>query len=404
MTSNCHICASKNIRRLEKFDEIWRVTSDCNPFQQGGQIAFCQSCKTLVTLVDSSLLEANNQLYSIYAPYQQHGGIEEKVFVGSEQSSRSQKILDSVFLFLVKPQTPKRWLDIGCGRGDFLYTLSSLFPEITSAGVDLSAHFAQTVESIPNVEFHTTSLDDSRLRRFDFVSLIHVLEHIENPREFLSSLKRFMNESAQLIIQVPNLMSNPYALVISDHVTHFDSTSLFRLLEISGFQVQFLDIDFIPGEITLVAKPESANGINDENFYVRNISHGLMRTSRQSDWGGATLLNYSDALVDSLIRTSSWLKDCRHRYSSFGIFGTSIAGTWAGLEIGMQHDFWFDEAPLSLEAEWQGKPVVRPSQIVEGGVVALTLADAKIENLRGRYHGSEFRFEMPPTYRYLCEN
>ena len=62
------------------------------------------------------------------------------------------------------------------------------------------------------------------------MTMIHVLEHIESPFEFLEKLKTHINYDGHLIIAVPDYITNPFDLIIADHASHFSLNTLQNLL------------------------------------------------------------------------------------------------------------------------------------------------------------------------------
>jgi SAM-dependent methyltransferase len=77
---------------------------------------------------------------------------------------------------------------------------------------------------------------------FDTVSLIHVLEHIEEPDNFLQVAKEHLRKNGFLFIEVPDAIEFDYLPEEHDefnstHVSFFDTSSLYKLLDRNGFKV-----------------------------------------------------------------------------------------------------------------------------------------------------------------------
>ncbi len=101
-------------------------------------------------------------------------------------------------------------LDFGCGRGEFLQMMREagigcVGVDIDPKCVELSSKFAPcSVATIDNLDAVLGG------RRFDVVTCLHVLEHMESPR---LAVERLAAQSKRwLIFAVPNL-ANPSALV-----------------------------------------------------------------------------------------------------------------------------------------------------------------------------------------------
>jgi SAM-dependent methyltransferase len=100
--------------------------------------------------------------------------------------------------------TPGRVLDVGCGTGNQLTRpLAERFPTVKFVGLDSdreTIEFAREVNILPNLRF---DVDVDGM--FDLIVASEVLEHVEDPVEFLRSLRsRLASDAAQIIVTVPN--------------------------------------------------------------------------------------------------------------------------------------------------------------------------------------------------------
>lgn len=116
---------------------------------------------------------------------------------------------------LVQEIRPALVLDVGCGTGTQLTRpLAEAFPEIQFIGVDpddVSIRYAQSLPALPNLRFGGTALLDHHTRA-DLVIASEVVEHVENPHQFLTDLRRRLPENGRLVITVPNGYG-PYEMV-----------------------------------------------------------------------------------------------------------------------------------------------------------------------------------------------
>lgn len=75
---------------------------------------------------------------------------------------------------------------------------------------------------------------------YQVISLIHLLEHIEDPDDFLNKVKRLLLPGGELFIEVPdasefNYLDKDHDEFNSTHVYFYNICSLSRLLERNGF-------------------------------------------------------------------------------------------------------------------------------------------------------------------------
>jgi 2-polyprenyl-3-methyl-5-hydroxy-6-metoxy-1,4-benzoquinol methylase len=93
--------------------------------------------------------------------------------------------------------------------------------------------------------------------RFETITLIHVLEHIQDPILFLTSLHRLMYSygnldiTSELFIEVPddqefNYLEKDHDEFNSCHVYFYSMASLYKILEKSGFLVKEMHREYYP--------------------------------------------------------------------------------------------------------------------------------------------------------------
>lgn len=149
-------------------------------------------------------------------------------------------------MFLKKPSMRKEdLLDIGCGRGDFLYLARKKGFHVK--GIDIDGHavtegkrryglkdlYCATIMNIPAL------FGD---HKFDVITFFEVLEHLENPNDFICMVKNLLRSGGYIALSVPN--RNRLVKSKGDrppkHFTRWSDKPLRVLLEKNGFEV--LDI------------------------------------------------------------------------------------------------------------------------------------------------------------------
>jgi SAM-dependent methyltransferase len=81
---------------------------------------------------------------------------------------------------------------------------------------------------------------------FHLVTLSHVLEHLPNPRQTLADIHRWLRPGGRVRIWVPNVESAEsrvfgdlwFGLDVPRHLIHYSRTTVRRLLEGAGFDVE----------------------------------------------------------------------------------------------------------------------------------------------------------------------
>jgi len=175
-------------------------------------------------------------------------------------------------------------LEIGCGKGDFLRMLVEL-GDNTGIGVD------------PGYEEDPDAPDDGRLLFFrdyyrdanfdaspDLVIARQLLEHVEDPRSFLSHIRGILgaNPDAVVVFEVPNALDMLRRAdvwdVIYEHPVYYTPHSLERLLKSAGFDVRdvrpvyeniYLVIEASPSSDPVVDLPQVGHMLEED---VRRFS------------------------------------------------------------------------------------------------------------------------------------
>lgn len=97
--------------------------------------------------------------------------------------------------------SPKSFLDIGTSEGVFVKAYNNLSKTNDGIGVEVSRpKIARARERGLHVMHFSELLDE----QFDFIFLRHVIEHIENPKEYLSYISRWLSPKGVLCIETPN--------------------------------------------------------------------------------------------------------------------------------------------------------------------------------------------------------
>jgi SAM-dependent methyltransferase len=109
------------------------------------------------------------------------------------------------------PQTPKTYLDVGCGDGRFLRTMERLGLARTNLyGLELDAAVVQRLRdagfsgvSCQRIE-NATGIPDAGI---DFATMFHVIEHVADPAAVLRSLHSRVSPAGVLALETPNIDS-----------------------------------------------------------------------------------------------------------------------------------------------------------------------------------------------------
>jgi len=274
----CNIC-NNQLNKIFSSNSVLAVSSDNKSIKSPLNIYKCPKCFHIQKISD-------NKIKTVYETYKNNdlvNGQDQIKFVNGKPFFRTDILIKTI---INKLKNKKTLLDIGTGTGVFLSSCNNYFNFDMSA-FDLNSRYKNKILSIKNVtNFYTNSLEELN-RKFDIISMIHVLEHIEKPLETLKILQKKLNKNGIIIIQVPSINENLNDALIYDHYSNFTKNSLFLLLSKVFTNIKFIKTE-IKNEITVVIENNSTKEyyenydfkldfsyINTLNTYLNNINHDI---------------------------------------------------------------------------------------------------------------------------------
>jgi 2-polyprenyl-3-methyl-5-hydroxy-6-metoxy-1,4-benzoquinol methylase len=127
-------------------------------------------------------------------------------------------------------------LDYGCGKGMSLRALITKRPDLEGAVFDVSDAYRSAWDAfVPRHNQATYEAPPEWAERFDAVLSFFALEHVSDPRSFLTGIRALLKPGGQLHLTVPNVRRNIGDFIVVDHVNHFMPSSLHRAFTNAGF-------------------------------------------------------------------------------------------------------------------------------------------------------------------------
>ena len=135
-----------------------------------------------------------------------------------------------------------KWLDIGCGYGEFLLALKAIVaPNSTLLGSEPNIRKAEYARS-KGLDVGYRDLD-SLSGGFTHISLLNVFSHLPEPIDFLSRARDLLVQGGELLIQTGNAgdlerKEQPGELWFPDHLTFAGRRTLEVVFQQLGMDVQ----------------------------------------------------------------------------------------------------------------------------------------------------------------------
>jgi 2-polyprenyl-3-methyl-5-hydroxy-6-metoxy-1,4-benzoquinol methylase len=244
-TSECYVCRSTRVRSFTDLEGFTHV--------------LCRNCH-LVRLDDSQLVPSTK----IYTPAYFSGQLFEetsgrlgyaKSYADPVKSHRAQQYgqyADELAAELGPNRgRPLRVLDFGCSYGAFLTTLlERMEHDVEVHGIEVNPEVCEKASSRLNgASVHCVDLKVDRgevpQRYFDAITLLDVIEHLDDPRVYLKRLAECARPDGLLLISTPNIESFNARLYKSRwilhtppyHICYFGPRSIEVLLRETGWTV-----------------------------------------------------------------------------------------------------------------------------------------------------------------------
>ena len=166
-------------------------------------------------------------------------------------------------------------LDVGCGNGEFLQKMQDRGWKVW--GFDASKVAVENAEAKigNNKVYHATDIVRAKIgRKFDLITMWHVLEHIYEPKSFIKKINSLLKPRGLLVFEVPNADSlvmrifkeNYNWLMVPEHIYYYSPESVSKLLEEYGFKVR---------KITFPHRANLNFSLSLRKFVVKRFGTGL---------------------------------------------------------------------------------------------------------------------------------
>jgi len=259
---NCPICTAKDLIEFIRFDK-WTVKK-------------CLRCGHGITDPLPSLRELD-KLYN-----QKYFNLHyEEIQPGQQAFENKIKQEDNRVKFLRSSKKGGDLLDIGCGKGYFLYACRSYF---NGTGFDISDANQTFIRDSLNLKLEISSWETASFQKqsFDAITLWHSLEHIADPHFALKKCTDWLKPDGIIIIEVPNHDGTDGKLLYEKwsgwdlpfHVHHYTQKSLLMILnklalvpeKISTYHSEYIKEDLLKNFFArpfarLIAKRFDGTGI-----------------------------------------------------------------------------------------------------------------------------------------------
>jgi len=221
---------------------------------------------------------------------------------GSISSESGKVYIDRILAYLFKHfnfKNDSKILEIGFGSGIILKKLTEHGIENLS-GIDPGNH--SRVSGLENINLVTDFFPSTKIQgKFDLIFSFLVLEHIEDPLEYLKNIISQLAENGKIIIGVPNC--GPYieegdlSMFIHEHFNYFTAESIIHLVSKVNFKIE--DLSVIEGSFVITISKNgkinqlTGNPVSQKQFYEKVETFLKKFTTLTSEYQKDNLVIYA---------------------------------------------------------------------------------------------------------------
>lgn len=256
MTPSCNVCGSRACQVIYDSGPGSSLTSVCQPVPAQTVVWCCDSCGHVGTV---PVLDEHRYYDSEY-----------NINLNHEDEDQLYDVVDGVPVYRSDHQLAvlrnkidltevSRWLDYGSAKGTMVGKVASVDPSADAHVFDVSGAYQDFWDGLvprDRQAIHETPEDWDQ--SFDLVTSFFSLEHITDVRSTVRHVARLVRPEGLFYVVVPDFTTNVADLIVVDHVNHFTSASIERLLADAGFVNIAIDNTAHRGTMVVTARRSGA--------------------------------------------------------------------------------------------------------------------------------------------------
>ena len=238
--STCPLCGESDIKPFFIFK---------HPTRPESRHSICIRCGAVFMSPRPTQEELDEYYKAEYREQVDGNGNPEPTYIGSE-FKRAERLSWWVQRYL---PSVKRHLDIGSSAGFLLNTIWNTY-HCESVGTEPNDKYRKSSEdgfsSIKQPTILYTDISEvPDTKKFDLITMSHVLEHLPDPIGYLENLvNRYLEPQGHVVIEVPNLWGEPTALIYP-HLHAFTQDTLWQAMNKAGLTPISVETSYVGWQI-----------------------------------------------------------------------------------------------------------------------------------------------------------
>lgn len=360
----CPYCGGRGATRLYPVHEGECVTSDLRLI--GWSVIanmLCERCGFIFNAGGprGQTKEFYDQAYQL----RMHSGHAKNVNFSSQGVLPMAGAVADILIEVAELGQTGRLLDVGAGKGDFLLQFLQSRPQWASMAVEPSSAMNVLVERNPNTEVYQCEFREMQIEGvFDVVASLAVIEHVEQPLDFLQSLRDCIAPDGYLLVTFPDFARNPNDLFCVDHLSKITKHHLRMMAARAGLEIVVIRHVGIALVVILRRAQRTVSEIETVVDMAREIAHRNIELAR------------------GMIAAVAVARDAaRSRGERFGVFGLGMAGLFGPILKDFDRSeiaAYIDENETMQGVSIGGRPVVGLRGIEELGLKHVAISASPI--------------------------
>lgn len=339
----CNVCGSTSLTQIYDSQAEQSLTSLCQLHPGATVVWFCENCGHIL----SKPLEHTAEYYA--SDY--------KILLNHDDEDQIYEVVDGVVKYRTAHQlsvlsskvnlsSGQKILDYGCAKAGMTASLLQQIPSLDFHFFDVSEMYRGYWDRLTTPDKcavdHTP---EQWIGRFDVVTSYFSFEHIPAPRLAAKHIASLLKANGVFYAIVPDTFGNVADFVVVDHVNHFTSSSIVRLLRDAGFCSIDVDAQSHRGALVIVAR----------KLGQESKPHPIQELRGKVD--------ELSAFWTSLARQISKAED--HNAAPAAIYGSGFYGAfiYAHLKCPAKVLTFLDQSPFQQGRQLFDVPIVAPTLI-----------------------------------------
>ena len=260
---------------LKKLHSGLKPFLNCEDFTVSGEI-YEVLVNSEYDMLVTSPVPKNLKNYYKSEDYISHTDANKSIFDRIYQIVKTHTLKKKLKLINSFKTETKNILDVGAGTGDFLSVCKNNGWNALGVEPNIGAINIAATKGV----FLKEELSEIKNKKFDVITLWHVLEHVEELPDYILKLKSLLSKKGKLVIAVPNYKSydaNYYkehwaAFDVPRHLWHFSQSSIYKLFsEVNMILEKTIPMKYDAYYVSLLSEKYKTGKMKPLNAFYRGF-------------------------------------------------------------------------------------------------------------------------------------